>query len=291
MNRASAVAVLLPAADARGVDELREYVERFSGMDSVSTVWLRDLPAVRRGHPDQGPGVDPFVLATSVMTASRHLHNLGIAVSPAGARHYAALARTVTSICDITGMPFRLGVGAGEPSSPWTLPSTDTRSRSTALVEYVESLCGLVDGVGEADLELTRPFKADSVPRVWIATSDVRAVERLSPRLEGWMTWQSRPESIRETVRTIRTWEAQPRLAVTVNVWFDVDAVRPEHVVAPVQALRGKPADVAAYVNAHLEFGVDEVIINPCSPAPGDGSQLSLLHDCLSFLDAKLRTN
>lgn len=287
MNRLKTISILFPTAATTNSSQLISSLVNLEAIDKVSTVWLRDLPAIDRNSPDKGPGIDPFVLAANALSAVSSGHKLGVAVAPAGARHFAALARTASSICDIANTQFRLGIGSGEPSSPWSLAHSNPQRKQELLIEYINNLYDLLEDSPSSSLELSRPYSTGHSPRIWIATSALHVVKALGSKLEGWMTWQSQPGFIQSSIQELETLELRPRVATTVNVCFTRQGNGIKHLSMPVPAIHGAPHVIASYIEAHFELGIDEVIINPCilTSEASEVPQLSLLEECISHID------
>lgn len=153
----------------------------------VSSVWVRDLPAVARSDDDTGQGSDPWWYLGGLQGAGVTPQHLGTASIILGIRHPLVTARAATGAHIDTAGRFVLGVGTG--GKPEMNRALEVAGRSHAeFASQWTKLRAALDDTGHPEVSLHLP-PAYRPPPVYLATSDLTRWEAIDGDADGWQTF------------------------------------------------------------------------------------------------------
>jgi alkanesulfonate monooxygenase SsuD/methylene tetrahydromethanopterin reductase-like flavin-dependent oxidoreductase (luciferase family) len=292
------VGVLLPTREARvsGRDdpepllELAEEAERL-GFDSV---WAGDSPFAR-------PRLDPLSILSAVAARTEHV-GLGTAVLLGALRPPLLTAHALASVDQIAGGRLVVGLGAGFPypatQAEFEAAGVPFRERIGRLMETVAiwRLLWSESGSGPsgashngrywqfADVELSPPPSQPGGPRLWLAGSSPRALERTGTSFDGWLPYPSTAEQYAQQLAAVEQAardagrepsEVRPALYATIALDDEPTCAQaqlaeyvegyyqlPLEVLSQVQAVfAGTPSDCVAWLSDYLAAGTREIVL------------------------------
>ncbi len=272
-------------------DEVREVValaER-SGLDSL---WVGDHIAFTV------PILDPLLqLAQAAVLSERLL--LGTSVYLLPLRHPVPVAKQVATLDLLSGGRLLFGVGVGgEFPNEYAACGIPRRERGARLTESIQVLRALWSGkeVNHAGnffpferVRMQPPPRQPGGPPIWCGGRSRAALERAGRLADGWVSYVVTPEMYRESLQTIAAaadaaGRALTRFDTAHLLFFRIDAsfeaawdVATEHLSqryasdfrgpARKYCALGKPADIAASIDAFRAAGVRHLILDAVSPA------------------------
>jgi alkanesulfonate monooxygenase len=299
-----------PASAEPNIDTIMSYCARAEALGFAS-VWAWDhiLLGTRRPFPF----LESLSTLTAVAMRTQGLA-LGIGVLVLPLRNPVVLAKVLASLDQISKGRLVLGVAAGWYEREFQACGIPFKERGKIFVRNIEILKrlwteDLVDGEADAHVfhkaaMAPKPVQRPHPPVLIGGYVDV-VLRRVARYGDGWLTYFYTPESFRGAWAKIRGFaheagrdpatlrnvsqlpicvapsfeEADRRIRDFIGRYFDV---APWSQSTPDSAIRGTPAQCAEQLAAHLEVGVQHIVLVP------DGyreDQLDLIaHDVLPRL-------
>lgn len=234
-----------------------------------------------------------FAAAGAVTERIRFLSN--VLIGPA--RTTAELAKQAATVDQLTGGRLSLGIGIGWREADYTLTGRPFRERGR---RFDEMLAGLrAAWSGEALAEGTKPVAPPLVQRtgvpLYIGGHSDKTWARVAEHGVGWTAGGLPPDMVGDLIPKARdAWEAagregRPRIVALVYYglgdtedqsraylldYYEAGGAEMAQGIAD-SALRS-PDAVRATVEAFADVGVDELVLDPTVPDPG---QVDLLAD------------
>ncbi len=268
--------IQLPLFDPLNTGEPRPVVQAARLMEECGfdQIWSGDhlwCPA---------PNIDALTAMAAAAAVTERIE-LGFSVLLLGLHHTPWTAKQLTTIDQLSdGRPITLGVGVGgEFEREFQLAGVPMNRRGRALDTALDALPGLLTE------ELHPPIS--QLPKIYAGGRGEPAIERAARRGEGWMPIWVSPNRIKGGKQQLHELAAMygrpaPKVALVLGASVDADHTKavaeadlyargqygmPYENVAKYNPA-GSAAEVAAYVQQHIEAGVDEFVFMPMAADP-----------------------
>ncbi|HEV2359466.1 MAG TPA: TIGR03619 family F420-dependent LLM class oxidoreductase [bacterium] len=281
-----------PAPGAPSVDGILAYAAHAESLGFTS-VWAWDHILLGTKRPV--PFLESLATLTAVAATTRRIQ-LGIGVLVLPLRNPVVLAKELASLDQISKGRLVLGLAAGWYEREFQACGISFADRGKTFVRNLEVLRRLwteeqVDGaIGDYVFKraamLPKPVQRPHPPMLIGGYVD-RVLRRVARHGDGWLTYFYTPASFRTAWAKIRAFaeelgrdpaelrtvsqlpicvapsfeEADRRVRDFIARYFDV---APWSESTPDSAVRGTPAQCAEQLAAHLEAGVEHVVLIPC---------------------------
>lgn len=211
-------------------------MDRWQAEGLIDSVWVRDLPCLPEGDPDQGQGFDPFGYLAHLAGRGTRPETVGTASVVLGSRHPLVVARAAVGAQVQSGGRFVLGVGTGgKTAMAAALGITDRPVAS--LVHECELIHRALRGGVEPGLHFPLPA-GYRPPPMWLASDDATKWSALGHLFEGWLTFLTTPEAFLRTFAHICATAALPRaVGVRLDVRLLSDSAAPLTPDPPVRGV------------------------------------------------------
>lgn len=127
-STAPTLGLLAPAAGRLFHPDEDRLVDRWCAERSIDAVWVRDLPCLPDGDPDQGQGADPFGYLAHLHGRGTRLDVMGTASVILGTRHPLVTARAAVGAQNQSGDGSSSDWGPAG-NRPWPRPSVSRTGR------------------------------------------------------------------------------------------------------------------------------------------------------------------
>lgn len=204
---------------SQAVPSMDRHLERVMLAESLgfSAVWLRDVPFNVASFGDAGQLFDPFVYLGYLAAHTRRIA-LGVASIILPLRHPVHVAKSATSIDQLSQGRLLLGVASGDRPQEYPAMNMDYDSRGQRFRDSFEYLEAVQEGYpqvsngygeleGDMDL-LPKPF-GSKIPLL-ITGASQQSPEWLSSHGNGWMMY---PRSIEQQQVIIQEWRSRLKRA------------------------------------------------------------------------------
>ncbi len=249
-----------------------------AGFSSLSSIGAVSYP----GYEE----LTVFAAAGAVTERIRFLSNVLIAP----ARSAAELAKQATTVDQLTGGRLTLGLGVGWRATDYQLTERDFQTRGERFDEQLRQLQKA--WTGEPLLEGTRPVgpppvQRPGVPLVIAGMADA-SVRRVVEFGEGWTAGGLPPDMVRGMVEKVQAaWSEggrEGRARIVALAYFSMGDTEEESRRAlldyyhpmgsePAEMIAGSalrsPEAITEALRAYADAGVDELILDPTVPDPG----------------------
>jgi probable F420-dependent oxidoreductase len=280
-----------PAPDDPSIDKILAYAAHAESLGFAS-VWAWDHILLGTKRPF--PFLESIATLTAVAARTRRLQ-LGIGVLVLPLRNPVVLAKELASLDQISKGRLVLGLAAGWYEREFQACGISFKDRGKTFVRNLEILRRLwtedqVEGmIGDYVFNhaamLPKPFQRPHPPLLIGGYVD-RVLRRVARYGDGWLTYFYTTESFRTTWAKIRGFaeeqgrdpaqlrnlsqlpicvgtsfeEADRSVRDFIGRYFDV---APWSESTPDSAIRGTPAQCAEQIAAHLDAGVEHVVLIP----------------------------
>jgi probable F420-dependent oxidoreductase len=285
-----------PAPDEPNIDKILAYCAQAESLGFTSAwAWDHILLGTKRPFPF----LESLSTLTAVATRTAHLQ-LGIGVLVLPLRNPVVLAKELSSIDQISHGRLILGLAAGWYEREFQACGIPFGERGKIFVQNLEILKRLwteeqVEGsignyVFNRAAMMPKPVQRP-YPPVLIGGYVDTVLRRVARHGDGWLTYFYTPESFRKTWHKIRGFaeeagrdpaglrnmsqlpiyvapsfeEADRGIRDFIARYFDV---APWSESTPDSAIRGTPAQCAEQLAAHLEAGVEQIVLIPYDYRP-----------------------
>lgn len=231
-----ALGLLAPAAGQPFSPEENRLVDRWRAEGLVDSVWVRDLPCLPAGDPDQGQGVDPFGYLAHLAGRGTRPKTVGTASVVMGSRHPLVVARAAVGAQVQSGGRFVLGLGTGGKAAMAAVLGIANRPVATVVDEW-EIIHRAVRGGVEPGLHFPLPA-GYRPPPMWLASDDATKWSALGHLIDGWLTFLTTPEAFLRTLAHITATVASPcAVGVRLDVRLISDSDAPLRLDPPVRGV------------------------------------------------------
>ena len=280
-----------PATSEPSIDKILAYAAAAESLGFTS-VWAWDHILLGTKRPF--PFLESLATLTAIATRTRRLQ-LGIGVLVLPLRNPVILAKELASLDQISQGRLVLGLAAGWYEREFQACGVPFAERGRIFVKHLDILKRLwtEDSVnGSVDnyvfnQAVMRPKPAQRPhPPLFIGGYVDRVLRRVARHGDGWLTYFYTPETFRATWAKIRGFaveqgrdpaelrnvsqlpicvaasyeEADRTIRDFIGRYFDV---APWSESTPDSAIRGTPAQCAEQLAAHLEAGVEHIVLIP----------------------------
>jgi probable F420-dependent oxidoreductase len=251
------------------------------------------------------PVLDPLLQLAQLAAFSDDLA-LGTSVYLLPLRHPVLVAKqvaTLDQLCD-GRLVFGVGVGGEFPAeyAACEVPVAERGARLEAAIPLVRALVRGEKAGGDGrffrfpETQLAPPARRPGGPPIWCGGRAPAALDRMGRLTDGWISYVVTPERYAEGLARIAASAARAGrsgarfgTAHLLFTWIDDDDGRALEAAtahlsqryamdfrkaAQRYAALGRPADVAARVDAFWRAGVRHLILDPTGPAAGRDEQL-----------------
>jgi probable F420-dependent oxidoreductase len=284
-----AVENFTPASTSPSIDRMTQYTQRAESLGYTSA-WAWDHLFL--GAKTAFPFIESLTALTWLAAHTQRM-TLGTGVLVLPLRNPVVLAKAAASLQDASGGRLSLGMAAGWYEREFEAVGVPFSSRGKVFERNLEVLYRLwgEDWVtGEYDEMSLRGVRMlplpDPRPQVLIGGYVDRVLRRVATRSDGWLTYFYPPASFSSSWAKVRAFaeeagrdpaeltnvsqlplciagsyeEADRRVQAYIADYFDV-AEWSESTAD--SALRGTPEQVAEQLSAHIDAGVEQVVIVP----------------------------
>ena len=255
-------------ADREKILELTRAAEEL-GYDSV---WVSDhvvIPKSHRGFGDEF--LEPFTTLTYLSAVTSEI-SLGTSVVILPYRNPVVLAKTVSSLDELSGGRVILGVGAGWLEHEFTALGVPYRERGAITDEYIQVLRTLWSEdkpefsgsyIQFSDIKFLPKPVQNPLP-IWVGGGSPSAIERAVKLGNGWHPVGLTPSELKEKVGYLNEQIAKSNRAggeFTVSLRRNLE-ITDKKDIDESETLRGTPEKIARGIEEYREAGVNHFVFH-----------------------------